>query len=105
MKSSIEELNQEISFEINNIQKNRQNILPDGKEAANQRLRELREKLTAAQTFLSSNQQEKKTTYLAFSPAIDISVLRQVSTVRSIFWFYGYHHVSERKRRRQVKYE
>ena len=83
------------------MQKNSQNILPDGKEAANQRLRELREKLTAAQTFLSSSQQEKKTTYLAFSPAIDISVLRQVSTAYSVFCFYGYHNVRERKRKRQ----
>ena len=71
------------------MQKNTKNILPDGREASNQKLRELRDKLTAAQSVLSSNQQEKKTTFLAFSPAIDVSVLRQVSYIRSIEYVFG----------------
>ena len=84
MRSSIKNLNHEINLEIKNMQKNNKNILPDGREARNQKLRELRDKLTAAQSVLSSNQQEKKTTFLAFSPAIDVSVLRQVICERSI---------------------
>ena len=89
MRSSIKNLNHEINLEIKNMQKNTKNILPDGREAPNQKLRELRDKLTAAQSVLSSNQQEKKTTFLAFSPAIDVSVLRQVSYIRSIDYVFG----------------
>lgn len=86
---SINKLQQDIAVESALIAKNillqhrNANDKKKNSESLTRRL-ELQRQLNGARISLISRQEKKKTTFLAFSPAIDISVLRQVIVVRSL---------------------